>query len=73
MRQSLDVEYSVKPPAAKKGQRKQHDHASSPRTEASNDPTPTEPSLESGDAKSEGVNTYLATKPYRSKKGDRFS
>lgn len=73
MRQSLDAEYSAKPPAAKKGQRKTHDHASSPTTEASNDPAPTEPSLESGDGQSDGVNTYIAPKPYRSKKGDRLS
>lgn len=73
MRQSLDAEYAAKTPAAEKSQRKTHDHVSSPSTEASNDPAPTEPSLESGDGKSEGVNTYVATKPYRSRKGDRFS
>ena len=73
LRQSLDAEYSAKPPAAQKSQRKTHDHASSPSTEASNDPAPTEQSLENGDRKSEGVNTYVATKPYRSKKGDRLN
>ena len=57
----------------KRASERHTDHTGSPSTEASNDPTPTEPSLESGDAKSEGVNTYVATKPYRSKKGDRFS
>ncbi len=73
LRQSLDAEYSARPPAAKQSYRKTHDHASSPNTEASNDPAPTEQPLESGDRKSESVNTYVATKPYRSKKGDRFS
>ena len=71
--QSLDAEYSARPPAAKQSHRKTHDHASSPSTEASNDPAPTEQPLESGDSNSEGVNTYVATKPYRSKKGDRLS
>ena len=72
MRQSFDAGTSAKPPVAKQSHRKTQDHASSPSTEASDDPAPTEQSLENGDGKSEGVNTYIATKPYRSKKGDRL-
>ena len=72
MRQSFDTESATKPPVAKQSHRKTQDHASSPSTEASDDPTPTEQSLKNGDGKPEGVNTYIATKPYRSKKGDRL-
>ena len=73
MRQSFDADPSAKPIAAKQSHRKTQDHASSPSAEASDDPAPTEQSWENGDRKPEGVNTYIATKPYRSKKGDRFS
>ena len=72
MRQSFDAESSAKPPVAKQRHRKTQDHASSPSTEASDDPAPTKQSLENADGKSEGVNTYIAAKPYRSKKGDRL-
>ena len=72
MRQSFDAEHAAKPPAAKQSHRKTQDHARSPSTEASDDPAPTEQSLENGDRKPEDVNTYIATKPYRSKKGDRL-
>ena len=72
MRQSFDAEYTAKPPAAKQSHRKTQDHASSPSTKASDDPAPTEQSLENEDRKPEDVSTYIATKPYRSKKGDRL-
>lgn len=72
MRQSFDIEYPAKPPIAKQSHRKTQDHAGNPSTEASDDPAPTDQSLEDGDGKPEGVNTYIATKPYRSKKGDRL-
>ena len=73
LKDALNAEFYAKPPSPKQGHRKSHDHANSPSTEASHDPAPTERPLESGDHNAQEEGKYLATKPYRSKKGDRFS
>ena len=73
LKDALDAEFYAKPPSPKQGQKKQHDHANSPSTEASHDPAPTEHPLENGGDQAQGEGKYVATKPYKSKKGDRFS
>ena len=73
LKDSLDAEFSARPPRPKRGHTKPHDHAHSPSTEASHDPAPTEHPLENGGDNTRGERNYVATKPYRSRKGDRFS
>lgn len=73
LKDALDAEFYAKPPSAKQGHNKPRDHASSPSTEASHDPAPTEHPLENRDHKAQEEGKYVATKPYKSKKGDRFS
>ena len=73
LKDALDAEFYVKPPSLKQGHKKPHDHANSPSTEASDDPAPTEHPLENGGHKSHEEHKYVATKPYKAKKGDRFS
>ncbi|KAK3171451.1 hypothetical protein OEA41_003535 [Lepraria neglecta] len=73
LKESLEAEFLSNPSSTKQSHRKTHDHASSPSMEASHDPAPTEHPLENGDQKTEEGSKYVATKPYRSKKGDRFS
>ncbi|CAD6592235.1 MAG: hypothetical protein ASARMPRED_006127 [Alectoria sarmentosa] len=73
LKDALDAEFYAKPPSPKQGQKKQHDHANSPSTEASHDHAPTEHPLENGGDQAQGEGKYVATKPYKSKKGDRFS
>lgn len=65
LKDTLDAEFYSKPPPPKHSHRKQQDHANSPSSEASDDPAPSE--------HLEEETKYVATKPYRSKKGDRFS
>lgn len=73
LKESLDAEYYSKPSSPKHSHRKTPDHASSPSTEASNDPAPSEHAAENGSRKIEEESKYVATKTYRSRKGDRFS
>ena len=73
LKDALDAEFYAKPPSPKQGHKKPHDHANSPSTEASHDPAPTEHPLEIGGHKAQEERNYVATKPYKSKKGDRFS
>ncbi|MCJ1278957.1 hypothetical protein MMC21_006778 [Puttea exsequens] len=70
---SVSAEYNSRLPSPKHNSKKTHNHASSPSTEASSDPAPSEHSLEKGGKTSEDGSPYLATKPFKSKKGDRFS
>lgn len=73
LKDSLEAEFLAKSPSPKHNHRKTQDHASSPSTEASNDPAPSEYLHENSGGKVEDGNKYLAAKPYKSKKGDRFS
>ena len=73
LKDSLEAERYSKPPRPEQKKRKTHDHAADPSSEASLDPAPTEHALASGDSKSQEADKYLPSKPYRSKKGDRFS
>ena len=73
LKDTLDAEFSAKPPSPKQGHKKPHDHAHSPSTEASHDPAPTEHPLDNEENKAQEERSYLATKPYKSRKGDRFS
>ena len=73
LKDSLDVELLSKPHNPKQSHRKTHDPASSPSMEASNDPAPSEHPPENAGQKAEDGIKYLAVKPYKSKKGDRFS
>jgi hypothetical protein len=73
LKDSLEAEFLSKPPSPKHRHHKAQDHASSPSTEASNDPAPSEHPPESTGLKADDGIKYLAAKPYRSKKGDRFS
>jgi len=73
VKESLDAEFYSKPPQPKHSHRKSQDQANSPSTEASNDPAPTEHAVSTGAQKIDGESKYVAAKPYRSKKGDRFS
>ncbi|KAK4696999.1 hypothetical protein P7C71_g1021, partial [Lecanoromycetidae sp. Uapishka_2] len=73
LRDSLEAEFLSKPPGPKHSHRKTQDHASSPSTEASNDPAPSEHLSENSGQNSGDGNKYVAAKPYKSKKGDRFS
>ena len=73
LKDALDAEFYAKPPSPKQGHKKPHDHANSPSTEASQDPAPTEHPLENGGQKAHEESKYVATRPYKSKKGDRFS
>ena len=73
LKDTLDAEFYAKPPSPKQGYKKPHDYANSPSTEACHDPAPTEHPLENGGIQAQGKGKYVATKPYKSKKGDRFS
>lgn len=73
LKYALDAEFYAKPPSLKQGHKKPHDYANSPSTEASHDPAPTEHPLENGGQKPQEESKYVAAKPYKSKKGDRFS
>ena len=73
LKDTLDAEFSAKPPTPRQGHKRSHDHANSPSTEASHDPAPTEHSLQNGEYSTQEERNYLATKPYKSRKGDRFS
>ncbi|KAF6218932.1 hypothetical protein HO133_005475 [Letharia lupina] len=73
LKDALDAEFYAKPPSPKQGHKRPHDHANSPSTEASHDPAPTEHPLENGGTKDQEEARYVASKPYKSKKGDRFS
>ena len=73
LRDALDAEFYAKPASPKQTHKRPHDYANSPSTEASHDPAPTERPLENGVHKAEEVGNYIATKPYKSKRGDRFS
>ena len=73
LKDSLDAEFYSKPPKLNHSHRKTSDHASSPSKEASSDPAPSEHPVDNGAQNSADENKYVATKPYRSKRGDRFS
>ena len=73
LRDALDAEFYAKPASPKQSHRRPHDYANSPSTEASHDPAPTERPMENGGHKAEEEGKYIATKPYKSKRGDRFS
>lgn len=73
LKDALDAEFYARPPSPKQAHKKPHDHANSPSIEASRDPAPTEHPLENGGQKAHEEGKYVATKPYKSKKGDRFS
>ena len=73
LKDALDAEFYAKPPSPKQGHKKPHDHANSPSTEASHDLAPTEHPLQNGGPKAQEEGKYVAAKPYKSKKGDRFS
>ena len=73
LKESLDAEYLSKPSKPKGNHRKPVDHASSPSSEASKDLAASGHPEDNAANKSDVDNQYLATKPYRSRKGDRFS
>lgn len=73
LKDALDAEFYAKPPSPKQGHKKPHDYANSPSTEACHDPTPTEHPLQNGGHKAQEEAKFVATKPYKSRKGDRFS
>lgn len=73
LKDALDAEFLSQPPSSKHTHRKAQDHASSPSAEASTDPAPSEHPTDNENKKTVETNQYLAKKPYRSKKGDRFS
>jgi hypothetical protein len=73
LKESLDAEFYMKPSLPRHSHGKSQDHANSPSTEASNDPAPTEHAVNTGAQKIEEESKYVAAKPYRSRKGDRFS
>lgn len=73
MKESLEAEFNSQPSTLKHGRRRTQDHAASPSTEANNDPAPTEHPIDNGDQNRKAENRYLASKPFRAKKGDRFS
>ena len=57
----------------KKKKRKAVDNTNSPSNEASNDPAPTQHAPEHEDQLLREKGKYEASKPYKSRKGDRFS
>ena len=73
LRQSLEVEYSSRPPPPKQNPPKLHDQAGSPSTEASHDPAPAGHLGVNDDHGNIEHDRYIAKVPYRTKKGDRFS
>ena len=73
LKDALDIEFYAKPPSPTQGRRTPHDRVNSPSTEASHDSAPTEHPLEDGGHRVQEEENYLATKPYKSKKGDRFT
>lgn len=73
LKESLEAEFYSKPSPPKHNQRKTQDHAGNPSTEASQDPAPTERLVDNGEQKIQEESKYLASKPYRTRKGDRFS
>ena len=73
LKESLEAEFYSKPSRVEHRKRKIHDHAADPSTEASLDPAPTEHTVDNGELKSREGDKYLPNKPYRTKKGDRFS
>ena len=70
---ALDAEFNAKPPSPKQGHKKPHDHVNTPSNELSHNPTPAGHTPEIGRHKGEEEHNYVAAKPYKSKKGDRFS
>lgn len=73
LKESLDAEYNSKPPLPHHGHRKPQDPVNKPSSEASTDAAPTERVANTGQQKTEEEIKYVAAKPYRSRKGDRFS
>lgn len=70
---NLEAEYNSKPLPQKIPARKARDNAGSPSTEASHDPAPTDHNIDNGSQNGAVTDRYLANRPYRAKKGDRFS
>lgn len=73
LKDALDAELYSKPSLPKSMRHKTHEHSASPSTKASHDPAPTEHPIENPPLPTEAEKKYLATRPYRSKRGDRFS
>lgn len=73
LKESLEAEFYSKPTNSKQDHRKPKNHTNSPSTEARHDPTTKERPVANGDEKPQEDNGYIASKPYRSRKGDRFS
>ena len=73
LKDALDAEFNAKPPGPKQGHKKPHDHVNNPSNDVSHNTAPTEQSLETGRHKGQEERNYVAAKPYKSKKGDRFS
>ncbi|KAL6722146.1 hypothetical protein ACLMJK_001253 [Lecanora helva] len=71
-REELEAELYSTPSNPKNSRRKSSDHANSPSAEASSDPAPSEPLVGGEAQKTAEDSKYVATKPYRSKKGDRL-
>ena len=73
LKANLEAEYNSRPLPPKAPTPKSHDHAGSPSTEASSDPAPADQPSTHGGHDGAIVDRYLANRPYRAKKGDRFS
>ena len=73
LKADLEAEYNSRPVPHKQDHRKADDHAGSPSAEASHDPAPANGGPDNGGRNGGVVDKYLANKPYRSTKGDRFS
>ena len=73
LKANLEAEYNSRPIAHKQPHRKADDHAGSPSAEACHDPAPANGAPGNGGQNEGVVDKYLANKPYRSTKGDRFS
>ena len=73
LKESLDAEFASNPIHSKHAHRRPLDHAGNPSSEASDDPAASEHPKDTNPGKTDGDSQYLATKPYRSRKGDRFS
>ena len=73
LKANIEAEYNSRPLPQKHPGRKARDNAGSPSTEASHDPAPTDHHFDNGSQNGAVTDKYLANKPYRAKKGDRFS
>ncbi|KAG8529817.1 uncharacterized protein KY384_005298 [Bacidia gigantensis] len=72
LKANIEADYTSKSTPSKKLHRKANDLAASPNVEASHDPTPADRSTDNS-AQDEVVGKYLSARPFKAKKGDRFS